>query len=75
MADADTRRVSGKATLRCKADPLHEWKVGYVVHADELGNPNMEQLNIFLKKHRVCCPECGHVSYIIIEVSIKAIRY
>lgn len=70
----DTRRISGHATLQCNSNASHKWEEGYSVHSDEHGNPNMAQLNIFLKRRKVRCPECDCISFKIIGVTISTVH-
>lgn len=71
---ANTRRISGHATLQCNADASHKWEEEYSVRADQHGNPDRSQLEYFLKIRRVKCPHCGHISYKIISVIVATVH-
>lgn len=70
---ADTRKISGHVKLQCRASTSHQWEKVYSVRSDEHGNPNLNDLNYFLKASKVKCPHCGHISYIILEIVVTKV--
>jgi len=69
------RRISGRVTLQCNSDATHQWEEGYSVCADESGNPDLQQLNYFLKRKRtIQCPKCGSISFKVIKVIVTAVH-
>ncbi len=69
-----TYRISGHATLQCGSNTSHKWEEKYSVRADENRNPDMAQLNYFLKKRRVLCPQCQNISFKILRVTVVTVH-
>jgi len=67
------RRISGTAALECTSCN-HKWDEQYSVRMDENGNPDINQLNCFLKKRRLVCPKCQNISFKILRIIVSLIH-
>lgn len=65
------RLISGKAHLQCNACQ-HKWQEGYSVGIQYDG-PNMDQLNGWLKKRKIVCPKCKHISFTITLATVSSV--